>query len=366
MAGLIISYSGIRGIVGESLTPKVAAQYGHAFAALLRQAGHERGRLLIARDTRPSGVELTQAVTQGIGGAFELVDLGVVPTPTLQHAMRPFEAVGAVCVTASHNPTAWNGMKFFLGPDNTVLDGKQTTALCKLAEGDAVEVAATHARPVTRDAHADAVRQHLEAVYSHLDVAKIRKRRFRVALDSARGAGTEISQTLLHELGCEVLAVDASRESEPVPENLTVLKQAVLRERCDLGVAQDLDADRLALVTERGEAPGEERTLVLVLAHLLTRFASGERVVVKNIATTRAVDDVVRAHGATLEETRVGEVNLSRALMRARARGVTTFGGEGNGGVIYPPVSLGRDSIVGIGFVLEALAGEAAPLSQRL
>jgi phosphomannomutase len=160
--------------------------------------------------------------------------------------------------------------------------------------------------------------------------------------------------------------VDVERESEPVPENLAALSAAVLQNRCAVGFAQDLDADRLALATETGIAPGEDYTLVLVVDHLLRRAHPSAPVVVKNVSTTRAVDDVVAQAGAELVETRVGEVHLSRALKQRIDQGRVAFGGEGNGGVILPAVHLGRDSLVGMALVLEALAQSQEPLSARL
>jgi phosphomannomutase len=169
---------------------------------------------------------------------------------------------------------------------------------------------------------------------------------------------------LLEALGCQFVSVEAERESEPVPEQLGALIAEVHRGRRDVGFAQDLDGDRLALITETGTPPGEDATLVLVVAHLLSR--GGKATVVTNSQTTRAVADVAAQSGADLVEVPVGEVNLSRALGAALARGARAFGGEGNGGVIYPPVSLGRDSLIGIALVLEALASGPATLSQRL
>jgi phosphomannomutase len=247
-----------------------------------------------------------------------------------------------------------------------VLDGDEMRALVRLAADEDSAPVAAAASAAPEDRHDDAIARHVEAVRTHVDDERIRARRFRVALDPAGGAGREATELLLRALGCEVVPVDSRRESEPIPEHLSDLRRAVVEERCDLGLAQDLDGDRLALVTERGDAPGEESTLVFAVDHLLRRFSAGHRVVVKNVATTCAVDDVVRRHGATLVETRVGEVNLSRALLAETRRGHVAFGGEGNGGVIFPPVSPGRDSLVGAAFVLESLAGEAAPLSERL
>jgi len=364
MQPLIISYSGIRGIAGESLTEEVALRFGRAFGRMVERR-HASPTILLGRDTRPSGGELLRGVIRGLAPFGRLVDLGVVATPTLQFALGAFSAGAALCITASHNPSQWNGLKLFLGPDNTVLDGDQMRELCSLV-GAEEPATLGPPPPAPERRHEEAIQRHLDAVRARIDVARIRARQFRVALDSAGGAGEEATQALLASIGCVVVPVASGRESEPIPEHLSELRRAVVEARCDLGLAQDLDGDRLALVTEQGEAPGEESTLVLAVDHLLHRFSEGERVVVKNIATTQAVDEVVRRHGAVLVETPVGEVNLSRVLLRETRLGRVAFGGEGNGGVIFPPISLGRDGLTGTALVLECLAGDAAPLSTRL
>lgn len=353
---LRVSYSGVRGIVGQDLTPEVAERYGRAFGALVSER-NPRPTILLARDTRPSGPELQQALLRGLPDG-DLLDLGVVPTPTLQCCMAPLGADGAVMVTASHNPSQWNGFKFFLGPENTVLDGAQTERLMALVAADA----GTGSEPPRRDIHEQAMEIHLEHVGAQVDVDRIRARGYKVAVDAGRGAGEQILHALLGRLGCEVVPVDAQRESEPTAESLAELCRAVSSLGCQLGLAQDLDGDRLALVTETGEAPGEESTLVLVVSHVLGKH-KGPAVVVKNLTTTRAVDDVAARFGARVVETRVGEVNLSRALA---AQTDFAFGGEGNGGVIYPPVSLGRDSLIGTALVLEALTFANKTLSRLL
>ena len=207
---------------------------------------------------------------------------------------------------------------------------------------------------------------HVARVLEQVDAESIRRRRFRVALDAARGAGERPAARLLDALGCTITHVDVERESEPLPENLAALGEAVIESGCAVGFAQDLDGDRLALTTETGTAPGEEYTLVLVVDHLLRRPHPSAPVVVKNVSTTRAVDDVVARAGAELVETRVGEVHLSRALKQRIEQGRVAFGGEGNGGVILPAVHLGRDSLIGMALVLEALAQRDEALSERL
>lgn len=358
---LIVSYSGLRGIVGESLTPAVAFRFARAFGRMVTQR-FPQPVIAIGRDTRASGPDLAAAVARGLAPFAKLVDLGVVATPTVQLSLAMLPAHAAICVTASHNPAQWNGMKFFIGPLNTVLDAPETKAL--LAAADAETDVDDEVPATLDDRHAIAIEAHLTRVLAQVDVARIKKRAFRVALDAGQGAGAEAAERLLEALGCQFVSVQAARESEPVPEQLGALIAEVQRGRRDVGFAQDLDADRLALVTETGTPPGEDATLVLAVSHLLAR--GGKATVVTNSQTTRAVADVTAQFGAELVEVPVGEVNLSRALAEALARGVRAFGGEGNGGVIYPPVSLGRDSLIGIALILEALASGPATLSQRL
>lgn len=367
MSGLVISYSGVRGVVGRDLDASVARRFGVAFRRMVAEL-HPAGpvALVVGRDTRGSGPELQGALMQGLSDArVRIMDLAVAPTPTIQFALGALNAQGAVAVTASHNPGQWNGFKFFLAPDNTVLDGAQTERLIReLAAATDVSVMQDGARQENRQEQAAAL--HVARVLEQVDAERIRRRHFRVALDAARGAGEGPALRMLDALGCRVTRVDVGRESEPLPENLAALGAAVVQDGCAVGFAQDLDADRLALVTETGAAPGEEYTLVLVVDHLLRRAHSSIPVVVKNVSTTRALDDVVACAGAELLETRVGEVHLSRALKRQMDQGRVAFGGEGNGGVILPAVHLGRDSLVGMALVLEALAQRDEPLSIRL
>ena len=363
MSGLVISYSGIRGVVGRDLDRSVARSFGASFRRMVTELHGGPVTLVVGRDTRASGPELQTALMQGLTDErVRIIDLDVAPTPTIQFALGALGAHGAVAVTASHNPAQWNGFKFFLAPDNTVLDGAQTERLIQgLASARDVPDA------ITADNRQEwAVASHVARVLEQVDAESIRRRRFRVALDAARGAGERPAARLLDALGCTIARVDVERESEPLPEHLAALGEAVIESGCAVGFAQDLDGDRLALTTETGTAPGEEYTLVLVVDHLLRRPHPGTPVVVKNVSTTRAVDDVVARAGAELVETRVGEVHLSRALKQRIEQGRVAFGGEGNGGVILPAVHLGRDSLIGMALVLEALAQRDEPLSERL
>ena len=257
MSGLVISYSGIRGVVGRDLDSFVARRFGAAFRRMVTElcpAGPIT--LVVGRDTRASGPELQSALMQGLSDErVKIVDLGVAPTPTIQFALGAFAAQGAVAVTASHNPAQWNGFKFFLAPDNTVLDGAQTERLIHSLPQAAADVPSTSAVDNRQER---AVALHVARVLEQVDAASIRRRRFRVALDAARGAGELPAVRLLDALGCTITRVDVERESEPLPENLAALVEAVVQNGCAVGFAQDLDGDRLALATETGTAPGED------------------------------------------------------------------------------------------------------------
>jgi len=360
---LRVSYSGVRGIYGESLTLPVAAQFGEAFAMLVERR-FPNPTVITGRDTRPSGEALLPAIIGGLTRLpCSLVDVGVVPTPTVEVAMGEFGAHAAIIITASHNPAEWNGFKFLIGPHNIVLNAGETAELFDLSRRSAAEIPASPP-PVPISRHREALDAHIRLVLRQVDVPAIQRRRFKVAVDSCLGAGVYVTRRLLEELGCDVVPIMVERDSEPVAANLRALMAAVVENECDLGLAQDMDADRLALVTEQGAAIGEEYTLAFAVDHLLNRHASAAPVVVKNSSTSRMIDDLCAAHGATLREVKVGEVNLGQAMIELASQGRTVFGGEGNGGVIYPPVCYGRDSLIGIALILEYAAAAGQPLSQ--
>lgn len=360
---LVVSYSGIRGIVGETLDESVAAGFGQAFRLLVERYGQPL-RIVVANDTRPSSPSLKRALLFGLQRRpVEMIDIGSVPSATVQVMMAATQAGGGVMVTASHNPLPWNGFKFLIGPNHIVLDGDQTRELFALyREADVRWSPEAQVAPCP-DHRSEALARHLAVTLEAVDRDHIRAARFRVVVDSAGGAGSGPTVELLTALGCEVHQIDADRDSEPTAANLSALCRAVVAEHADIGLAQDLDADRLAIVSERGEAVGEEYTLALAVRHLLERWRAHRPVVVKNSSTSRMIDDLVDEFGAELEVARVGEVNLSKAIIRRRAEGRITFGGEGNGGVIYPSVSYGRDSLIGIALTLDYLACRGAPAS---
>lgn len=354
---LVVSISGVRGVVGDSFIPEVVVKYTAAFADYSGQ-----GRIILGRDGRPSGKLLANIASSTLlAMGRDVLAIGVCPTPTVQLAVERSDAVGGIVITASHNPAEWNGMKF-VGVHGMFLDDVETRRLWELAES----VKPMYARWNRLGNHTvdDSYRRkHLDMVLSlpYINVDRVKKRKFKVVVDCVNAAGSEVIPELLENLGCVVIRMNCEASGvfphnpEPIPEHLTALCDRVLREKADFGIAVDPDADRLVLITEKGEPFGEEYTIASVVKFILQRMssenASPQRVVV-NLSTTRAVDDIARAFGAEVIRTPVGEINVAKKMKEVNA----LVGGEGSGGVILPAVHYGRDAVVGIGLVLEMLA----------
>jgi phosphomannomutase len=358
MSRLMVSVSGVRGEIGQTLTPEVAARFGAAFGTMLG-AGQ---RVVIGRDSRPSGPAIRNAVAAGLMAcAVDVVDLGIVSTPGTSLMTRQLEAGGGVVITASHNPIAWNGIKF-LRADGIGLFAEQAAELKEIWQAGRFRYAEpTVCGRESRNPYTHT--RHVDAVLSIVDATAIAARRFKVVLDSVNGAGGEATASLLSKLGCELVHLNARpmglfpHTPEPTAENLTDLCEQVRRHRAAIGFAQDPDADRLALVDEQGRYIGEEYTLAIGAAATLERRKGA---MATNLSTSRMIDDIAAAAGVRVFRTPVGEANVASRLV---AEGCI-FGGEGNGGVIDPRVVPVRDSLVGIALVLGHLARTGKMLSQ--
>jgi len=357
-APLKISVSGVRGIVGASLTPALVLRYALAFGA--RRAP---GPIIVARDTRPSGVMLGDIVCGGLQAVgCRVIRVGVVPTPTALGAVLAARARGGIIVTASHNPAPWNGMKF-VGAHGSCLTPPEMDELVAAAQRPAEALVPWHRLKASRG-DVRAVEQHVARILRAVDTKAIRRRRFTVALDSCNGAGAVATPRLLKALGCRVVGIhvtpsgDFPRGPEPTPRHLAALAGAVRRAHAAVGFAQDPDADRLSLVDETGCPLSEELTVGIAVQH---RLRQRRGPVVVNLSTSRIIDDVAGAAGVTVWRTPVGEVHVVHRMRQVHA----VIGGEGNGGVIDPRVTWGRDSLAGIALVLEALAhdDDGQPLS---
>jgi phosphomannomutase len=361
---LIISVSGMRGVIGENLTPVIAAQYGCAFGTFLRDVATADGRRLricIGRDSRVSGPMLASAMTAGLCSVgVDVIDLGLVTTPCVGVMLRELGCDGGIVVTASHNPLPYNGIKLLLG--NGMAPPAPTAAKIKQAflDGQAKYVDSVHCGRVSRNEETDRV--HVEKVLATVSPKRIAAKRYRIVLDSVNGAGARIAKRLLGELGCQVIAMNDeptglfAHGAEPIAVNLTDLCRRVKQEKADLGFAQDPDADRLAIVDEHGVYIGEEYTLALAAKHI---FSSQGGTAAANLSTSRMIDDIAERAGAKVLRTPVGEAHVANAMIEHGC----VIGGEGNGGVIDLRVGPIRDSLVGMAMVLQLMADTGKSLS---
>ncbi|MFP4105856.1 MAG: phosphoglucosamine mutase [Phycisphaerae bacterium] len=355
---LMVSVSGVRGTIGKTLTPQIACEFGCAFGTMLG-AGTT---VVIGRDTRPSGAMVRASVAAGLmATGVSVVDLGVVTTPGVALMTRKLNADGGVIITASHNPPAYNGIKF-LQPSGPGLRATEAARLKGIWEAKQFSfVPATECGTETAD---DTTHEkHIAATCDIVDVDAIKARKFKVVVDSINGAGCTVTPMLLERLGCEVVHLngeptgDFAHVPEPIEENLGGLCKAVAESGAVVGFAQDPDADRLVLVDENGMFIGEEYTLALTTAYVLNR----EKVdIATNLATSRMVDDLAGRAGTKVFRSPTGEANVVEAM---EANGCP-FGGEGNGGVIDPRVVPVRDSLVGMAMILQYLADTGKTLSQ--
>jgi phosphomannomutase len=354
---LIVSVSGIRGIVGEGLTPEPALR----FAAALGTAA-AGGKILLSRDSRPSGAMFRHAVIAGLASVgCEIHDLGIAPTPTVGLAVRKLTAAGAIQITASHNPSPWNGMKLF-GPDGAVLSADAGRALQeRYQKGDFAFAAWDRLGGVVDCRLAET--WHRERVLELVDVTAIRDRGFRVLLDANAGAGGPLGAVLLDSLGCQATMIGDIPDGnflhppEPLAENLRTVPPRIREAQADVGFVLDPDADRLAIIDETGWYIGEELTLALAV---LARLGREKGPVVINMSSSRVTEDICAKFGVPCRRSAVGEANVTALMRETNA----LIGGEGNGGVIDPRVGWVRDPFLGIGLVLELMAHERKPLSK--
>jgi phosphomannomutase len=365
---LMISVSGMRGHVGTDLTPELVSRHAAALGAWVRQATGRRSTVVLGRDARTSGPMFAHAAAAGLMSVgVDVVDLGIVPTPTVQLAVEHHRAGAGLILTASHNPIEWNALKF-VGPDGIFLDAADGERVRRLAEQGPPRAGWDGIGEVRSDP--EAIRRHLDAIVGlgMIDVTAIRNRRFHIALDCVRGAGATAMLPLLEMLGCRVSGINLEtdghfpRAPEPVPENLGELGELVRSSGADLGFAVDPDVDRLAVVDEKGRAIGEDYTLAFAVRAVLDRRSSAASapIVVVNLSTSLVVEDAARVGGARLLRAPVGEANVARAIRDEGA----LIGGEGNGGVMLPALHIGRDAPLGVALILHLLAVNGVRVSE--
>ena len=360
---LIESISGIRATIGDSMTPKEVVEYASAFGKWLGS-----GTVVLGRDSRVSGkvmADIFSRTLQWMG--LNVIDIGIVPTPTVQLLTELYKAQGGIAITASHNPFPWNGIKF-IDKTGLFLDADQVASVLKHKKDNTWTFKKSGEFGEYKEEN-NAIAMHVNNVLEipYIDVDAIRKRHFKVVIDAVNGGGSVALPTLLLALNCDVIELNCIPDGyfphtpEPLPENLVDLLKTVKNNKADLGLAVDPDADRLAVVDEKGQYLSEEYTLVMATETVLSQRSTPNAKVVTNLSTTLAVSDIAEKYGAECLRTAIGEINVAKKMKEVGA----VIGGEGNGGIISPDSHLGRDSLVGAAMVLNFLASDKRPLSEK-
>jgi phosphomannomutase len=355
--GLIVSVSGIRGIVGRGLTAEAALAFASALGTHL-----DGGRVVLGRDGRPSGDLMRHAVLAGLLEAgCDVHDVGVAPTPTVGLAVNRLKARGAIQITASHNPAEWNGLKLF-GADGRVLSAAEGKKVQTLFEARSFRRRPWNELGAREECH-KAEDWHLERVLQLVDVVSIRAAGLKVFLDANGGAGGPLGRKLLEAFQCRPVCQGChadgffEHEPEPTEANLRTVCPRVKENGADVGFALDPDSDRLAIIDETGRYVGEELTLALAVRFRLLRERGP---VVVNLSTSRVTEDVAARAGCACHRAAVGEANVADKMIEVGA----VIGGEGNGGVIDPRVGYVRDPFIGMGLVLNLMAETGRKLSE--
>jgi len=352
---LKISVAGIRGIYPDVLSPEFAFQSGLAFGTYLKEK-----KVFVGRDTRVSGEVLKSSLISGLlASGKDVIDLGIVPTPTVGFLIEKIEKAGGVIITASHNPLPYNGIKFF-SSKGCFLNEKEGKCFLNILKRENFKI---FKEPGNLFYMHDGVEKHFSSIYKKIDIEKIKKRKFKIVVDCCQGVGAIFSEKFLKNLGCKVILINSkplgkfSHNPEPLPENLIQLCKSVIEEKADIGFAQDPDGDRLAVVSEEGKPIGEELTIVLAIEQVLSKKISP---VVVNLSTTSLVEEISKKFNACVYRTKIGEINVVEKMKKVKS----VIGGEGNGGVIWKESHYGRDSYVGMALILELLASKNIPISE--
>ncbi len=359
LKNLMISVSGVRGIVGDGLTPDVVLAFAQAYGS---ECGP--GKVVVGRDSRVTGEMVKYAVWAGLMSVgCDVVDVGICPTPTTELVTEHPEHVGGIIITASHNPKEWNALKL-LARDGLFLTAEAGEKILKRVNESDFNFASWD-KVGKVFPYNTAINEHITKILALklIDAKKIGCKKFKVVADCCNGAGGTILPHLFEALGCEAVFLNLEpnglfpRSPEPIPENLGELCLAVKEHGADLGIAVDPDVDRLALVSDEGQPLGEEFTLACVTRFVLSKTPGD---VVVNASTTRVIDDLAQAAGVKAHRTKVGEINVAVKALEINA----VIAGEGNGGVMYPEIHVGRDAPVGIALALQYLAESGLKISE--
>lgn len=360
---LIKSISGIRGTIGgkinDNLTPidavKFAAAYG-TWLASTRSNSDQKLKVVIGRDARISGQMISQLVSstlQGLG--IDVIDLGLSTTPTVEVLVTHLEADGGIILTASHNPKQWNALKL-LNAKGEFISGKEGELILSIAENDDFSFAEVDDLG-SYESFEEGIDIHINKILELplVNAKAIAEKKFKVVIDAVNSTGGISIPPLLDKLGVEYVKMYCDptghfpHNPEPLKEHLTDISAKVVEEKADFGIVVDPDVDRLAIISEDGEMFGEEYTLVAVADYVLGKTQSPT---VSNLSSSRALRDIAQKHGQNYAASAVGEVNVVEKMKEIGAK----IGGEGNGGIIFPELHYGRDSLVGIALFLSHLA----------
>ena len=357
---LIKSISGIRGTiggcVGDALTPLDIVRFTASYATFIRKQSSSSNTIIIGRDARISG-EMVSNIVSGtlIGCGFDVLDVGLSTTPTIEVAVQIKQSAGGIIITASHNPKQWNALKL-LNDKGEFLSAKDGEQILALAENDAFTF--SEVDDLGKYTFDDTFNgKHIEEVLNLnlVDVDLVQSAGFKVVVDAVNSTGGFMIPRLLEKMGVECVKLYCEpngkfpHNPEPLPKNLTEISKLVVEEKADFGIVVDPDVDRLAMVCEDGSMFGEEYTLVAVADYVLSKTPGNT---VSNLSSTRALRDVTNNHNGSYEASAVGEVNVVDKMKATNA----IIGGEGNGGVIYPEMHYGRDALIGVALFLTQLA----------
>lgn len=360
--------SGVRGVFGDTLGPEVVLRYAARFGQLMSQkslnpAREGTSKIVVGRDSRTTGMAMLNSVTAALlSVGCDVIDLGIVATPTVLINVIKHSAQGGISITASHNPPQWNALKFVDG-DGMFLSAEKAAEFLASIDGPLVWNDWQNMGSPSQDE--EAIKYHVDKVLDipWLNLEKILDRKFKVVVDSVNGAGGLVSPILLRALGCEVIGINSlptgifAHPAEPLNVNLAQLEEEVRRNQADLGFATDPDVDRLSIVDEHGACIGEEYSVALAELFILPKKPGN---IVVNLSSSMLSDHIAGLFGVKVHRAKVGEINVGKLMQELNS----PVGGEGNGGIICPDVNYTRDAIAGMALILGLLAESGKTVSQ--
>ncbi|MFC1752043.1 phosphoglucosamine mutase [Thermoproteota archaeon] len=360
MKSLMMAVTGIRGIIGETLTPDLALKAGKAFGTLIG-----KGPVILGGDTRISYLMVKQALVSGLMSVgTDIMDIGQVPTPTVQQMIRYHRAQGGVVITASHNPIMWNGIKL-MNHEGSFINEQDFDAFLNFFRADELPLSSWDE---LGQVHCDSqsIYYHVDRILEVIDPVSIRFSGLKVLVDANNGTGALANPILLDRLGVEYEILNPepngrfAHDPEPLEKNLSQIKKQMAKGGYDIGFVQDADADRLVILDENGRFIGEDYSFGFCVDYLLSQETARKKTLVVNLSTSKLLEWIAEKYGAQILYSKIGEAHVTQMLKQSKAQ----VGGEGNGGIIFPKIGWGRDSLVGITVALKYLADSKKKVSE--